>query len=106
VLLYVKSVYYIVFIYQLIYLPSSNNSIFQKKLKSSFIERKYNKAVRVFEQEKEKENFIDLINSYTEKVDYLIKNDLLNYDNIKKEITQGIGLIEEYSYFVYSDINV
>jgi hypothetical protein len=63
-----------VLIVQLIYTPGSNRTVFQKKLKSNFIERKYSRSLLRFESNKQKENFDDLLNTYTEKVEYLIKN--------------------------------
>jgi hypothetical protein len=59
---------------QIIYTPSRSNTIFQKKLKINYIERKYNKALFDFKNKKGKNDFENLLNTYTEKVDYLIKN--------------------------------
>ena len=62
------------FIVHLIYTPSRNNTIFKKKLKINYIDRKYKNALIAFENKKEKNNFENLLNTYTEKIDYLIKN--------------------------------
>jgi hypothetical protein len=56
----------------MIFLPGKNP--IQKSMKKFYINSKFKKSELKFDKYKDKQNFHSMINSYTEKIEYSVKN--------------------------------